>query len=87
MCEVNIYEAKTNLSKYIEMLETGVENEIIICRYGKEIAKITLFNEKKAKPRTGGGIGILPDEPYVLDSEEYGIEEMFYGKEYLWNCY
>ena len=78
MCEVNIYEAKTNLSKYIEMLEAGVENEIIICRYGKEVARITLFNETKLKPR-----GILPDEPYVLDSEEYGIEEMFYGKEYL----
>ncbi len=81
MCNVNIYEAKTNLSRYIELLESGTEDEIIICRYGKEIAKIVLVNETEKKPRIGGGVGILPDLPYVLDSDEYGIEEMFYGKD------
>ena len=29
MCNVNIYEAKTNLSRYIELLESGAEDEII----------------------------------------------------------
>lgn len=83
MCTVNMYEAKTNLSKLIEMLEHGDENEIFLCRRGKKVAKIILIDETKKKPLIGAGIGILPDKPYVLDSEEYGINEMFYGKEYL----
>ena len=43
MAKVNIYEAKTNLSKYIEMLESGKEEEIVITRYDKKVAKIILF--------------------------------------------
>ena len=53
MCTVNIYELKTNLSKFIKKLEKGDEKEIIICRYGKKIAKITLLNEKEHKNRVG----------------------------------
>ena len=83
MCTVNMYEAKTNLSKYVELLESGEENEIYLCRRGKKIAKLILIDEKPKKDLFGAGIGILPDKPFVLDSEEYGIEEMFYGKEYL----
>ena len=49
MCKVNIYELKTNFSKYIEMLESGEEDEIIICRYDKKIAKISLYKEKRKK--------------------------------------
>ena len=43
MCKVNIYEAKTNLSKYVEMLENGTEEEIIITRYDKKVAVLKLF--------------------------------------------
>ena len=39
MYTINIYKAKTNLSKLIKMLEEGKEQEIIITRYGKKIAK------------------------------------------------
>ena len=78
-----MYEAKTNLSKYVELLESGEESEIYLCRRGKKVAKLILVDEKPHKSLFGAGIGILPNKPYVLDSEEYGIEEMFYGKEYL----
>ena len=83
MCEVNMYEAKTNLSKYVEMLERGDENEIYLCRRGKRVAQLVLHNDSAKKPLIGAGKGILPNKPYVLDSDEYGIDEMFYGKEYL----
>ena len=41
MCIANVYELKTNISKYLELLESGKEKEIIICRYGKKIAIIS----------------------------------------------
>ena len=74
MCKVNIYEAKTNLSKYLQMLEEGKEEEIIITRYDKKIAKIVLCNEDKDVKRLGAGIGILPDVPYTLDDPELDAE-------------
>ena len=30
MCNVNMYEAKTNLSKYVDMIESGVQKEIFL---------------------------------------------------------
>ena len=77
MCKVNMYEAKTNLSRYVEMLETGKEDEIIITRYDKEVAKITIVDKKEEKKRLGAGIGLVDIRPCVVDSDEYGIEEMF----------
>ena len=71
MCTVNIYEAKTNLSKYIDMLESGKENEIILARRGQKVAKIILFEEEEALPRLGCGKGILKDVPFVLKSPEF----------------
>ena len=47
MCKVSIYEAKTNLSKYLDMLEKGKESEIIIARYDKIVAKLVLAEEKQ----------------------------------------
>lgn len=83
MCNVNMYEAKTNLSKYVDMLERGDESEIFLCRRGKKVAKLVLVEDEPKKSLLGAGVGILPDKPYVLDSDEYGIDELFYGKEYL----
>lgn len=70
MCTVNIYEAKTNLSKYVEMLEQGKEEEIIITRYDKEVARLTLFKNKKDKVRLGAGVGYLEKKPFILKFED-----------------
>ena len=51
MTQVNIFDAKTNLSKLIQLLETKQEDEIIIARNGKPIAKLTYYN--KPLRRTG----------------------------------
>lgn len=51
--QVNIFEAKTNLSKLIEQVEQG--GEVIIARAGKPVARLTqLEPEKKPKIRFGG---------------------------------
>ena len=52
MTQVNMLEAKTNLTKLIKLLETKQEDEIIIARNGNPIAVIQLF-EKKNTRRTG----------------------------------
>lgn len=83
MCNVNMYEAKTNLSKYVDMLERGDEKEVFLCRRGKKVAKLVLVDEAPKKSIIGCGVGIMSDKPYVLDSDEYGIDELFYGKDYL----
>lgn len=40
MTQVNIFEAKTQLSKLVEAVETGREGEIILARNGKPVARI-----------------------------------------------
>lgn len=51
MTQVNIHEAKTQLSKLIEKAEKG--EEIIIARAGKPIVRLSLVNEKKQDRRFG----------------------------------
>ena len=77
MCKVNIYEAKTHLSKYVEMLENGHEEEIILCRYGKKVAKIVLYEEDKETKRLGAAKGILEKLPFSLEDVDGEIAKSF----------
>ena len=36
---VNVYEAKTNMSKLMHLLETGQEKEIIVCNRGNPVLR------------------------------------------------
>lgn len=49
---VNIFEAKTNLSKLIEQVEKG--EEVIIARAGKPVARLTKFAPARKPIRFGG---------------------------------
>jgi prevent-host-death family protein len=49
---VNIFEAKTQLSKLIEMAERG--EDVIIARAGKPVARLTKLAPEKPKIRFGG---------------------------------
>ena len=77
MCTVNIYELKTNLSKYLDMLEKGDEKEIIVCRYDKRIAKISLYNEKEKKQRFGCAKDTLGGVDFELKKGFEDIPELF----------
>ena len=72
MCEVKIYDCKTNFSKYIDMLQKGEENEIVIYRYGQKVAVLTAYKEKK--PRVGCGIGIMSE--VKIDDIKKGFEDI-----------
>jgi Antitoxin of toxin-antitoxin stability system len=53
MMQVNVFEAKTDLSKLIRILETGKEDYITVARNGKPIIKMTLIHETPVANRIG----------------------------------
>jgi prevent-host-death family protein len=69
-------QAKTNLSKLVEAVESGAEEEIIIARNGKPAARLVPI--KQSKIRLGLAEGKYPDfsleEFDALDAE---VEHMF----------
>jgi prevent-host-death family protein len=53
MTTVNMSDAKTNLSRLLEALESGVEQEIIIARNGKPAARLAPIGRFAKGPRIG----------------------------------
>jgi prevent-host-death family protein len=76
MTTVNIFQAKTQLSKLIEQVETGQEDEIIIARNGRPVARLAPLEPK----RKGLRIGIAKGEfevPDDIDGANPVIARMF----------
>ena len=57
MMQVNVLEAKTELSKLIRILESKREDMITIARNGKPVARITLIQETPVAKRIGAAKG------------------------------
>jgi len=76
MYQVNILEAKTNFSKLIAMLEDKEEEEIVICKSNKPIAKITLIPPVDVSKRIGIAAGKLIYSDDINDGDDE-IAEMF----------
>ena len=79
MTQVNMLEAKTDLSKLVKMLETKQEEVIYLARNGTAVAQMTLIPKKPDKKRIGVAEGKfkVPDEFDAWDKE---VEEMFGGE-------
>ena len=77
MIIVNVLEAKNNLSKLIEAVESGAEREIIFARNGRPAARLVPI-EKKVGVRIGVAKGrfVVPDN---IDEDNEEIARMFYG--------
>lgn len=69
--QVNILEAKTNLSRLIRLIETGKEEQIIIARYGKPVVKMTVYNDVPVSKRIGVAKGRLQ---FPADLDRYNDE-------------
>ena len=78
MIQVNVLEAKNNLSRLLHMLESGEEDQIIISRNGEPVAQLTLMPKPEKKSIIGIAKGEFswPEDIHYLDDE---ISEMFYG--------
>lgn len=80
MCQMNVLEAKTNFSKLLLLLENREEDEIIICKNNKPVAKITLMPQVDRSKALGIAAGKLKYPINMNDGDEE-IAEMFYGSE------
>jgi prevent-host-death family protein len=61
MQTVNIYEAKTQLSKLVDLASSGTD--VVIARAGKPIARLTTLKEEK-RPLV---FGLLEGEGWIAD--------------------
>lgn len=80
MYQVNMFEAKTDLSKLVKKLETGEEKAVIIARNGHPIAQMTLIPPETPEKRIGAAKGkfTVPDD---FDNWDHDIEDLF--EEYI----
>lgn len=76
MLQVNIFEAKTGLSKLIKLIESGKEDSIIIARHGKPVVKMSTYNDGPVSNRIGVAKGKF-EAPADLDRDKSEIEELF----------
>lgn len=58
MSTVNIFDAKTRLSRLVDAVESGAEREIIIARNGKPAAKLVPL-DRDARPQLGLAKGLF----------------------------
>ena len=79
MQTVSMFQAKTSLSKLVEAVESGRENEIVICRHGISVAKIVSVARQPTEQRIGVAKGFF-DVPDDIDSSNELIARMFVGE-------
>ncbi len=53
MATVNMLEAKTNLSRLVQAVESGAEQEVIIARNGKPAARLVAIESKPKRSIIG----------------------------------
>lgn len=75
--QVNVHEAKTNLSKLLQAVERG--EKVTIARGNVPVAELTKIEAKPIKRQLGTYRGVLsvPDDFDTMMQDE--IEEMFHG--------
>ena len=74
---IDIEEAKTNLAKYIAMLQERLENEVVITRNGKAIAKLLCPKENQRRMRLGAGLLLSKTKSFTLKDEADKLDRSF----------
>ncbi len=75
----NVLEAKSNLSKLIDAVESGQESEIVLARNGKPAARIVPLQKRPIGQRIGIAKGKFK-APEDFDELNPLIERMFNGE-------
>jgi prevent-host-death family protein len=68
---VNMLDAKSNLSRLVEAVESGAESEIIIARNGRPAARLVPIGRAAKGQRIGvaKGVFVAPEPDKALDAE------------------
>jgi prevent-host-death family protein len=79
MSIVNMFDAKTNLSRLVEAVESGREKEIVIARNGRPAARLVPIEAAMAGRRIGIAKGkfLAPEPDPKLDAE---VAKRFLGR-------
>ncbi|MGH3806553.1 MAG: type II toxin-antitoxin system Phd/YefM family antitoxin [Pseudonocardiaceae bacterium] len=75
--QVNVYEAKTQLSKLLEQVEAG--DEIVIARNGRPVARLVPLQRTAAPRQLGSLRGKIWMEPDFDEPDQELIDLMEYG--------
>jgi prevent-host-death family protein len=78
MSTVNMHQAKSNLSRLVEAVESGAEHEIIIARNGKPAARLVPVQPQRKPIRLGLAKGLF-EVPEDIDELNPEIERLFHG--------
>ena len=79
MQTVSLFDAKTHLSRLIDQIATGAENEIVISRNGKPVARVVPIQEDVSRR-----IGLARGEfvvPENIDTHNAEVASLFLGGE------
>jgi len=76
MHSVNIFEAKTNLSKLLESIESGREQEVVIARNGKPVARLVSLKSSPVDKRIGVAKGKF-QVPESIDADNEVVHKLF----------
>lgn len=81
MHSVNMFEAKSQLSRLVESIENKEEDEIIIARHGKPIARLVPLEDKQdVSKRIGVAKGVF-DIPDDIDVSNDKVASLFLGSQ------
>ena len=78
MSTVNVFQAKSTLSKLIERVETGKDEEIVIARHGRPVARLTRLASVRPEKRIGVAKGRF-QVPDSIDDDNAAIAKLFRG--------
>ena len=81
MVRANVHDAKTNLSRYLELLESGKTDSIVLCRRNVPIAEIRPLERHRKKLRPIGlAKGKLRIPKSFFEPLPDDVLDAFYGK-------
>jgi antitoxin (DNA-binding transcriptional repressor) of toxin-antitoxin stability system len=80
MSQVNMFEAKSTLSRLVDLIEQGVEKEIVIARNGRAAAKLVPMHAATTARRLGAAKGKfqVPDD---IDLHNADVARLFHGQD------
>lgn len=79
MTIVNMLEAKSNLSRLVQAIESGEEREIILARNGRPVAKLVPITSFPAAQRIGVAKGRF-EVPDDIDRHNAEVARLFLGE-------
>ena len=79
MHTMSLFDAKTHLSRIVESLVDGSEDQVIISRHGKPVVRVTPLRKTDVSKRIGLARGLfkVPDN---IDGANATIASLFGGK-------